>query len=75
VNISFTNLNLLTRLLLQKKFNAYDEAIQHLRSLKELSVHKDEYGNFKEKALTIMQENKNLSGLKRRIISANLMNK
>lgn len=61
-------------LIKHKKSNAYDEAVQHLRSLKELAVHKDRYGDFKEKVLTIMQENKNLSGLKRRIISAKLMN-
>lgn len=62
-------------LIKQKKSNAYDEAVQHLRSLKELAVHKERYGDFKEKVLTIMQENRSLSGLRRRIISAKLINK
>jgi len=57
----------------QKKPKSYDEAILLLKSLKELAVYKNKYEGFKEKIRNIKEEYYSLSGLKRRIDSANLM--
>ncbi|MCT4639492.1 MAG: hypothetical protein N4A72_17440 [Bacteroidales bacterium] len=59
----------------QKQTRAYDEAVKILSSLKELSIFKQDFTEFKEKVELIKQENNNLSGLKRRIDAANLFNK
>ncbi|MCT4602413.1 MAG: hypothetical protein N4A59_05885 [Marinifilum sp.] len=61
-------------LIKQKQAKAYDEAIQILLSLKELAVFKQDFVSFAEKVEFIKQQNRNLTGLKRRIDSAKLLN-
>ncbi len=59
----------------QKKTKAYDEAIELLKRLKELAIHKNRHDDYCSKIEVIKNENSRLSGFIGRMVSANLIRK
>ena len=62
-------------LIKEKKTKSYDEAISLLQDLKELSIHKNRFEDFRHKTDTIQQKYSRLSGLQWRISEGKLTGK
>ena len=61
------------RLIKLKKSNAYDEAVNNLKVLKELAIHKNTLPGFTKKVTAIIHQNSNLRALQSRIEYAKLV--
>ncbi len=60
-------------LIKQKKTKSYEEAIEIMKNLKMLSIHKDQNANFCKKIENIKQEYKRLTGFIGRVDNAKLL--
>jgi len=61
--------------LIYNNIQTFDEAMDVLNDLKELSIHKSRFNDFCNKIEMIKQENSRLSGLQSRMKSAKLTEK